>query len=327
MDKISIIVPIYNTDTELLENCIQSAVNQSYNNVEIIMVDDGSYNLNTLNKCEELVFRYNEVSYIRQENKGPSVARGRGIIAAQGEYIMFLDSDDALADDACVFLLDIIKKCGGDIAEGIAIEVENNKTMSVSTTETWVKSCNGTNLLLDKLVDGSDIPLSWSLWGKLYRTSIMKTCYKEYPFLKRGEDVLALAEYLVNSQQLVYSNKCVYYYNIGNLESITRNKKVVLDNSLCIVWKKMIEIYKNHAEEIAYERVKANYCTSLFGTLLQYVCNDSDELGTDIAEMKKEMHSHCREFLFNRYISRRFKCMIAMVYPEIFRYVKKLKMK
>lgn len=327
MDKISIIIPVFNTEEKLLENCLQSALNQNYANIEIIMVDDGSDRPDTVRKCKELASSDKKITYIRQVNQGPSAARGAGIAAADGKYMLFLDSDDALPVDACSYLYNLIQQNKGDIAEGAAKEVEDNSIWEAVLGPTSVKNYTGTAILLDKMVDGSNSPLSWSLWAKLFRTDIMRKYYRPYPSLMRGEDVLALADYLVHCKNLVYSGKCIYYYNKGNTQSLTRNKNEALDSSLYFVWKKMMEIYRGNSEKTAYERVKANYCTTLFGLLVQYVCAGTDGLKPDIIRMKKEMRSHSKEFLFNKYISRRFRCIVALVYPEVFRYRKNIRSK
>lgn len=327
MEKVSIIIPVYNTVSLLLENCVKSALYQDYTDIEIIIVDDGSTDYNTVGKCKDLNKRYEKVKYIRQKNQGPSVARGTGIKEASGEYLMFLDSDDALSKDACSYLIEIIHMYGGDIAEAAAKETHGNKVDDNISVVTNISDYSGTEALLDKLAEGCNAPLSWSLWGKLFKTKIIQKSYIEYPNLIRGEDVLALADYVVYINRLVYSEKCIYYYNQMNTDSITKKYVPKQNLSLCIVWKNMIELYSRNGSRQALEKVKANYCTSLFGALIQCTCDGSQEYSKYKLVIKKEMRNWVKEYFINKHINRRFRCLAALICPELFMVAKKLKYK
>ena len=95
---VSIIVPVYNT-AEYVEECIQSILTQSYKNIELILVDDGSTD-GSKSICTKYLQNTN-VRYIEQENQGPQASRKRGVETANGEWVMFVDSDDYLLED-CV---------------------------------------------------------------------------------------------------------------------------------------------------------------------------------------------------------------------------------
>src|SRR5690625_1653273 len=89
---ISVIIPVYNVENYLVE-CMKSVVNQTYENIEIIAIDDGSTD-NSLKILEDFALRNDNLTIVSQENSGQSVARNKGIKKAQGKYIYFLDSDD-----------------------------------------------------------------------------------------------------------------------------------------------------------------------------------------------------------------------------------------
>ena len=96
-DLISIIIPVYNVE-KYLEECIESVINQTYRNLEIILVDDGSTD-KCLETCKEYEKRDNRIKVIHQENAGVSVARNVGIDFSTGQYIGFVDSDDFIEKD------------------------------------------------------------------------------------------------------------------------------------------------------------------------------------------------------------------------------------
>lgn len=99
MAKVSIIIPVYNTEN-YLKKCLDSVVNQTLEDIEIICINDGSTD-RSLGILNDYAQKYSKIIVINQENKGVSEARNEGIEKASGEYIMFLDSDDYFQPQAC----------------------------------------------------------------------------------------------------------------------------------------------------------------------------------------------------------------------------------
>jgi glycosyltransferase involved in cell wall biosynthesis len=112
--KISIIVPIYNTQ-KYLRTCIDSLIHQTYENLEIILVNDGSTD-GSLEVCEEYVQKDKRIKLISKKNEGVSLARNAGLDIATGEWIMFVDSDDSVELDICKKLLELVIKQDADMA-------------------------------------------------------------------------------------------------------------------------------------------------------------------------------------------------------------------
>ena len=105
---ISVIVPVYNVQKYLLR-CVNSILDQTYKNLEVILVDDGSTDKSS-KLCDELARKYSFITVIHQENRGLSVARNVGILEARGEYITLLDSDDSIENDMIEHLFNLIQK-------------------------------------------------------------------------------------------------------------------------------------------------------------------------------------------------------------------------
>lgn len=97
MNKVSIILPIYNVE-KYLEKCVNSVINQTYQNIEIILVDDGSKD-SSGRICDELVESDNRIKVIHKKNGGLASARNAGYEVATGEYLMYIDSDDVIKND------------------------------------------------------------------------------------------------------------------------------------------------------------------------------------------------------------------------------------
>ena len=113
MAKISVIIPVYNVKA-YLEKCVESVVNQDFSDYEIILIDDGSSD-GSENLCDRLGEKYPEIKVIHQENKGQGGARNTGIENASGEYLLFVDSDDYIKEDALSFLYKTATENGSDI--------------------------------------------------------------------------------------------------------------------------------------------------------------------------------------------------------------------
>jgi len=114
--KISVIVPVYNVE-KYLEECIESIINQTYKNLEIILVDDGSTDI-SVSICKKYEKLDNRIKVIQKINGGLSSSRNVGLDNATGEYIMFSDSDDFYTLDACEVMLNEIEKQNADYVIG-----------------------------------------------------------------------------------------------------------------------------------------------------------------------------------------------------------------
>lgn len=123
--KISIIVPVYNVENELAR-CIDSLVRQTYKDIEIILIDDGSTD-SSATICDEYEHKYSNIKVIHKKNGGLSSARNCGIINSSGTYLLFVDSDDYINVKTCEKFAEAVKKDKVDIVVGEARKTENNK--------------------------------------------------------------------------------------------------------------------------------------------------------------------------------------------------------
>ena len=126
---ISIIIPVYNVE-EYLRECVDSVINQTYENLEIILVDDGSTDLSG-KICDEYAEKDNRISVVHQQNGGLSVARNTGFVNALGEYVYFLDSDDYIDQNTIETLLSIAEKDNSDIVFFDAISFADTNDFTV----------------------------------------------------------------------------------------------------------------------------------------------------------------------------------------------------
>ena len=218
-ELISIIVPVYNVE-KYIDKCINSITNQTYSNIEIIIINDGSTD-NSLKICEDLAKNDKRIKLINTSNSGVSHARNTGINNCNGEYIIFVDSDDFIKSSMIETLYKNIKKYKCDISicnvgrvteDGriISKQKELNKTILFSKEE-FVK-----NLYNREMINGYPV-------NKL----IKKKCTKGIRFdesIKHLEDWDYLCRLSDNIKKVVYESKDFYYYYVN------RNNSAVHDS-------------------------------------------------------------------------------------------------
>ena len=207
--EISVIVPVYNVE-KYLEDCLKSLVNQTFQDMEIICVNDGS----TDNSAEILKKYEGKIKIITQENQGLSGARNTGIKAAQGRYIGFVDSDDWIDSNFYEKLHNAITETNSDIAAASIIRGEVK--YRVKYTEQQVFSS------LSEKISVCGIPKSCYVWNKLYRAELVK----RFEF-KQGvyyEDVCWIPEIIKTANKLVTVPDTEYHYR-RNSSSIVKSVK------------------------------------------------------------------------------------------------------
>ena len=221
-DLISIIIPIYKVELYLLR-CVQSVIDQTYRNLEIILVDDGSPD-NCGKMCDELAERDSRIVVYHKENGGLSDARNFGAERATGTYIAFIDSDDYVAEDYIEYLHALLMENRADIsccpmskAYGDVAEYNVNESLPAVQLLTGKEACHQ---LLDKLY-----MVLVTAWGKLYKSEIIK----QYPFPKGRvhEDEATTCKYYYASKKVVIGNRCLYAY-FQNPNGITKSTPNIL---------------------------------------------------------------------------------------------------
>lgn len=196
---ISIIIPVYNVEL-YLRDCINSVLTQTYTNLEVILIDDGSSD-NCPSICDEYQKKDNRIKVIHQENQGLSGARNCGIKIAQGEYLSFVDSDDILHPDYINLLLDAINNSGYKISQC------NN--FSFSDTLPLNQHQNHTIKTL-QLLDIFDIQNSMCAWGKLFHKSLFDNII--FPVGKIHEDEFIIYKILYKAKNIAFCNSILYFY-------------------------------------------------------------------------------------------------------------------
>ena len=179
--KVTVVVPVYNT-FEYLSKCVNSIRNQTYRNLEIILVNDGSTD-DSLKLCELLATKDSRIKVVTQKNKGLAETRNYGMELATGEYICFVDSDDYIDNKMIEILLKTAKKTNADVCEGsFFIHMKNGLIKDVTCEQKGIQFVEDD---LDLVNAYSDATILIPAWDKIYKLASIKnikfdkTCFKE----------------------------------------------------------------------------------------------------------------------------------------------------
>lgn len=220
--KISIIVPVYNVEL-FLERCLLSIINQTYKNLEVIIIDDGTKD-NSGIIADKFSLLDDRIRVIHKKNGGVSSARNVGLKIAKGEYIVFIDSDDYLEKDYIEYYVSILAKTDADVICGLNhFTVWNKKQVKTEEFYSMSNISAMTYIYLEKI--------NVAVWNKIYSKKLIennKLLFDENIWY--GEGMLFNIEVLQNAQNVIVSNKKVYYQTF-NPNSAMRDFN--LESNLC----------------------------------------------------------------------------------------------
>lgn len=214
-DLISVIIPVYKVE-KYLEKCINSVCNQTYKNLEIILVDDGSPD-NCGKLCDEYAKKDNRIIVIHKKNGGLSDARNVGIKIATGEYIAFVDSDDYVSNDYIEYMYEMIKKENAQISICGILQVWKNTKIENQEHKKYLKL--NTESALENLLYSEGIEIA--AYGKLYSKNLWDNIC--FPKGKVYEDTAIMYKLFDKADVIVYGDKKCYYY-ISRFGSISKQQ-------------------------------------------------------------------------------------------------------
>ncbi len=221
---ISVIVPVYNVE-KYIKNCLESILNQTHTDFELILVNDGS-NDKSGQICDDYSQKYNNVFVIHKANGGQNSAIKAGLEKAKGEYIAFVDSDDWLEPNALELLYNSIKSSNADLAGSNAFS--NGKTEE----EFLLFSCEEgvynkkeieqkifPNLIVRMTQD--NVTVAPSRCGKLFKKDLLMQVLRYCDdHIRRGEDKLLTYPYIIKCEKITVINAQIYHYR-NNMESVS----------------------------------------------------------------------------------------------------------
>ncbi len=277
---ISVIVPIYNAEKKL-KKCLEHLVNQTFNAVEIILIDDGSIDTSK-DICFQYVRKYENVIYKYQHNQGVSSARNLGMSIAKGKYICFCDSDDYYEYDALQKMYAFITEKDVELIVG-SIKKQVNKKEEITTCGDLLN--NTKKSLVLKMFENYMLN---QVWGKLYKKEIIDKYKISMKIdMSLGEDLEWNCRYLLHINKIISISDIVYNYVIENKESLSQrfypNHYKNIEISYFAMKKLFIEMDMNSCEmKLLYTRqeqriisvmraINKKNCTLSFRDKIRYV--------------------------------------------------------
>lgn len=282
MKKVSVIIPVYNVEAYLLK-CMESAVGQSYENIEIICVDDGSTD-SSPDILSSFADKDSRIHVIHQENQGLSGARNTGIGYATGDYIVFIDGDDwidietvgqaveaAEKNSAQAVMWGYVREFGD--ASSVKKIFDSDMVFDREHTETMIHR-RIVGLVGEELSNPENADSIVTAWGKLYCRDIIVNNNLKFVDTKLigTEDALFNLYYFGFVSKTVFINKPFNHYRKDNETSLTKKYKPKLYSQWSLLYDKMqsyISDKGNLYEEAFYNRV----CLSIIGLGLNELCN------------------------------------------------------
>lgn len=222
MDElITVIINVYNGE-RFIKKCLENIINQTYKNLEILVVNDGSTD-NTLSICQEI--KDNRIRIINQENKGLSLSRNVGIDNAKGEYLFFIDVDDWIDEDTIEYLYKLCKENKAEMSTCRAIEVYKEQLngkekieIENSKKENKLKLLNKEEMLKKTLISLNNEVV---IWNKLIKKDLFNSVRFEDRIVN---DVVVTYKLALNTNLVAYSGQIKYVYYKNN-DSITYKNK------------------------------------------------------------------------------------------------------
>lgn len=267
MPLVTISVPIFKCEA-FIENCLLSIKNQSYNNIEVILVNDQTPD-KSLSIIKQFIHQYqlNDWRIIDLEtNSGLSVVRNEGIVNAKGKYIFFVDSDDEIAPDAIDSLVKLSEETRAEISMGEVqgVKIPSNEHVDVFPIDTKADIVKGNLNILRELVNGG---FAVSSWNKLISVEFLRS--NELYFTKGlyAQDSLHTFEMGLHLETLAFLRQKTYVYYLHEDSVIHNRKKVHFDNWITIA-EKINEHYVNE-KDTQRKKLILEYLINFKATTLQ----------------------------------------------------------
>jgi glycosyltransferase involved in cell wall biosynthesis len=277
---VSVIIPVYNS-AYFLSRCLDSVISQTYPNLEVVMIDDGS-NDGSANICDDFVKKDLRFKVYHQQNQGASLARRKGVEIARGEWLTFVDSDDIIENDYIERLFHAVQQFHVKVAACDQIQ-------HMEGTDVVVDKTRETMLLDEKELHGRFFSYQfWGFGGKIYHKSVFKDVY--FPSYTINEDYVVMAQLFDRYKQIAYVPMGLYHYMIHS-DSLSHQKLSprMFDEFYNKLW--VVNFYKRGNPQYVKqsEAQLTETCIKLIGAIK----------GVEYSNVKREMRQYLRSQIFN----------------------------
>lgn len=319
-NKISVIIPVYNVE-KYIHECIDSVINQTYTNLEIILVDDGSTD-SCASICDAYAKKDSRIRVIHKENGGLSDARNAGLEIATGKYIGYVDSDDYIAPDMYECLL---KACEENDAE-IAIcrfHIFIDKVQTDGNIIKGNKIYNSKEILSAYIDENGEELITPSAWSKLYQRECIKGL--QFPKGKLCEDIVYTTKAFYNAKKISYVDRELYFYR-NRPGSIMTEKSVIsrrIREEIEQYEERIIFLKDQKEDELVelccyelYKRIQLRYCEAIKSGIKP--SEVTAELLDKMGKYRKVAKKVAKELQHRNSYKDRFKMIISLNSPRLY---------
>lgn len=268
-ELISVVVPVYNVE-KYLHQSIESIINQTYKNLQIILVDDGSTD-NSGKICDEYAEKDSRITVIHQDNKGAGAAKNTGLDLVEGEYLSLIDSDDYIEPEFYEKMLSAMKKNNSDVVQCLFanVFVNNRYIRNYNFPSKSDRKLRTKKYLFEMLYDWKYAIFA----NKLFKSSLLKDI--RFPVGRKIDDEFFTYKLICNAKKVVNINDCLYNYRM-------RKTSVMNDNSEYKLILDRIDCFKDRYEYVSakYSGLEYFYYNHFHNILLQYNQKYSDKKET-----------------------------------------------
>lgn len=320
MDLVSIIIPVYKVEAYLKE-CIESVINQTYKNLEIILVDDGSPD-NCGQICDKYAYIDNRIKVIHKENGGLSSARNAGLEIATGDYISFIDSDDFMSKDFIEKLHHLCIKNNVEIAVCDYTKFEDkSKIKEVEKSEEKIQLYNSYEMQKNMYIE--NYAKMVVVWNKLYKKSIYEKL--RFPIGKINEDEFTTYKAYHFAENIAVTNEPLYFYRY-NENSIMGKKYNERRLDFFYAYDERKEFYKSLKEKELYESTVIKYQELIIDHYLLAKTSDKDSEKI-LKKIIEKSNENLKEYKRIKYkpLSKKVKICLFTKMPNVYSYLIGLK--
>ena len=306
-EKISVIVPVYNVE-QYLERCVDSIINQTYKNLEIILVNDGSTD-SSGELCDELAKKDVRIRVVHKENGGVSEARNLGIRESNGAYITFIDSDDVVSIRMIEELYSNLLENGTDISIGNVIHNYNINNIFFDDSNNDILLWNNEEVLKEflKAKITSFYPVA-----KLFKKNIILDLEFNVDF-KLAEDAMFITEILLEKDvKVVYSFKDIYAYCHRSESATTSINRDTVFDTIKVYDIILPKIEKKYPDLKRYVVLRKNWAN--FEVYDKLVLSDKEIFDIDRKILRNEILSSKKEILKERLFTMNRKISLYILY-------------
>ena len=316
MDKISVVIPVYNVE-QYTRKCLDSVINQTHTNLEILLVDDGSTD-NSGEICDEYARNDKRVQVFHQSNQGVSAARNVGLKNAAGLYIGFVDSDDWIEPNMYELLYDEIIKTNASISVcNYFKDTANNSIAFTNQERIPQRILSAKEMLLFSFRTFYYAGFEWSVCNKLFSRPLIlnaELCFDTN--LKYGEDAAFFIKYILttkNSSGVFIDNPLYHYYQRAESAMHTKHIKNMIEWLKCD--KQIIKLIDSYGYEDICVWVKRDYCYKASLIAEEAIKGGNQKLTT---LMQDEMKLYLGEYIeTNKEYSERINRICALLNAEL----------